>query len=137
MFLDQVDQNQHNLPFYELTQRIIGASFEVHKFLGNGFPEVIYQRALALEFGRLNISFKREIEKKLFYKDFQLIGKRRADFIVDDKVLVELKAVGEIQNSHIAQTLNYLKAFRYEIGLLINFGAPSLEFKRLILSSKR
>jgi GxxExxY protein len=123
------------LKFADITQRIIGGAFEVHKFLGNGFQEVIYQRALATEMTWSGLSFHREIEQKIYYKELQEpIGTRRADFVVEDKVLVELKAVSKLEDVHLAQVLNYLKAYRLEIGLLINFGAKSLEFKRLILS---
>jgi GxxExxY protein len=119
----------------DITEKIIGASFEVHKFLGNGFQEVIYQRALAYEMRKYNLNFVREIEQNIYYKDLlEPIGTRRADFVVEGKVLVELKAHKELEDVHLAQVLNYLKAYRLEIGLLINFGAKSLEYKRLILS---
>lgn len=121
----------------EITEKIIGASFEVHTFLGNGFQEVIYQRALAWEMRQARLDFAREIEQDIFYKDLpDPIWKRRADFIVENKVLVELKALIKLEDVHLAQALNYLKAYRLEIGLLINFGSKSLEFKRLILSNK-
>jgi GxxExxY protein len=124
----------HELKHRDITEKIIGASFEVHKFLGNGFQEVIYQRALAWELKQAGLPFAREIEQKIFYKELpEPIGKRRADFVVDRKVLVELKAVIELQDVHIAQVLNYLKAYRLEVGLLINFGSKSLTFKRLVL----
>ena len=123
--------------FSDITQKIIGASFEVHKFLGNGFQEVIYQRALALEMRQVQLDFQREIEQEIFYKELpEPIGTRRADFVVEGKVLVELKAVAKLEDLHMAQALNYLKAYRLDIGLLINFGSKSLEFKRLILSNK-
>ena len=122
----------------DITEKILGASFEVHKFLGNGFQEVIYQRALAWELKQKKLGFAREIEQDIFYKDLpEPIGKRRADFVVENKVLVELKAVIKLEDVHLAQALNYLKAYRLEIGLLINFGAKSLEFKRLILTQKK
>jgi GxxExxY protein len=118
----------------EITEKIIGASFDVHGFLGNGFQEVIYQRALAYEMAQRNLSFEREIEQEIFYKNLERpIGKRRADFVVENKVLVELKAKKEIEDVHLAQTLNYLKAYRLEVALLINFGSKSLTFKRLVL----
>jgi GxxExxY protein len=118
----------------DITEKIIGASFEVHKFLGNGFQEVIYQRALAWEFSQAGLIFAREIEQDIFYKDLHRpIGTRRADFVVEEKVLVEIKAVIELQDVHLAQALNYLKAYRLEVGLLINFGSKSLTFKRLVL----
>lgn len=122
------------LKYKDITEKIIGASFEVHKFLGNGFQEVIYQRALAWELAQAGLSFQREIEQDIFYKGLpEPIGKRRADFVVEGKVLVELKAVVELQDVHLAQILNYLKAYRLEVGLLINFGSKSLTFKRLVL----
>jgi GxxExxY protein len=122
------------LKYKDITEKIIGASFEVHKFLGNGFQEVIYQRALAWELSNAGLSFAREIEQEIFYKDLQEpIGKRRADFVIEGKVLVELKALVELEDVHIAQVLNYLKAYKLEVGLLINFGSKSLIFKRLVL----
>jgi GxxExxY protein len=122
------------LKYKDITEKIIGASFEVHKFLGNGFQEVIYQRALAWELSNAGLSFAREIEQEIFYKDFQEpIGKRRADFVKEGKVLVELKALVELEDVHMAQVLNYLKAYKLEVGLLINFGSKSLTFKRLVL----
>lgn len=127
-----------DLKYHDLTEKIIGASFDVHKFLGNGFQVVIYQRALAYEFEKAELTFKREINQQIFYRDLeQPIGTRRADFVVDGKVLVEIKAVSDLEDVHIAQALNYLKAYRLEVGLLINFGSKSLEFKRLILSQGR
>ena len=122
------------LKYKEITEKIIGASFEVHKFLGNGFQEVIYQRALAWELTQARLSFVREIEQEIFYKQLQEpIGTRRADFVVEGKVLVELKALIELEDVHLAQVLNYLKAYKLEVGLLINFGSKSLTFKRLVL----
>ena len=122
------------LKYKEITEKIIGASFEVHKFLGNGFQEVIYQRALTWELSQAGLAFAREIEQHLFYKGLpEPIGTRRADFVVEGKVLVELKATIELQDVHLAQVLNYLKAYKLEVGLLINFGAKSLTFKRLVL----
>jgi len=123
-----------DLKYKDITEKIIGASFEVHKFLGNGFQEVIYQRALAWELTQAGLSFQREIEQEIFYKELpEPIGTRRADFVVEGKVLVELKAVIELEDVHLAQILNYLKAYRIEVGLLINFGSKSLTFKRLVL----
>ena len=118
----------------DITEKIIGASFEVHKFLGNGFQEVIYQRALAWEMRQLNLEFAREIEQDIFYKDLpRPIGTRRADFVVEGKVLVELKAKIHLEDVHLAQVLNYLNAYKLKVGLLINFGSKSLTFKRLVL----
>jgi GxxExxY protein len=122
------------LKYKDITEKIIGACFEVHKFLGNGFQELIYQRALAWELSQAGLGYAREIEQEIFYKDLpEPIGTRRADFVVEGKVLVELKAIVELQDVHIAQVLNYLKAYRIEVGLLINFGSKSLTFKRLVL----
>ena len=118
----------------DITGKIIGAAFEVHKFLGNGFQEVIYQRALAYEMSEAGLSFAREIEQDIYYKDLpEPIGTRRADFVVEGKVLVELKAVKHLEEVHWAQVLNYLKAYRLEVGLLFNFGSKSMTFKRLVL----
>jgi GxxExxY protein len=124
-----------DLKYKDITEKIIGASFEVHKFLGNGFQEVIYQRALAHEMRQLGLEFAREIEQQIYYKDLpEPIGTRRADFVVENKILVELKAVIQMDDVHLAQALNYLKAYKLEVGLLINFGSKSLTFKRLVLS---
>ncbi|MES2765906.1 MAG: GxxExxY protein [Bacteroidota bacterium] len=123
-----------DLKYKDITQKIIGAAFEVHNFLGNGFQEVIYQRALAYELRKTGLDFAREIEMEIFYKDFpEAIGTRRADFVVEGKVLVELKAITQLEEVHLAQVLNYLKAYKLEVGLLINFGSKSLTFKRFVL----
>ena len=125
-----------SLKYADITQKIIGASFEVHKFLGNGFQEVIYQRALAHEMRGARLEFAREIEQHIYYKNLpEPIGTRRADFVVENKILVEIKAVIQLEDVHLAQALNYLKAYRLEVGLLINFGSKSLTFKRLIMSN--
>jgi GxxExxY protein len=122
------------LKYADITERVIGSAFEVHKFLGNGFQEVIYQRALAYEMQQVGLSFAREISQDIFYKDLpEPIGTRRADFVVEEKVLVELKAVVLLEDAHWAQVLNYLRAYRLEVGLLINFGGKSLVFKRFVL----
>lgn len=127
---------KENYKHSELTGKIIGAAMQVHSTLGNGFQEVIYQRALAIEFGKRGIGFQRELEMPIFYDD-QQIGTRRVDFLVENKVMVELKARTKLEEVHFAQTINYLEAYRLEIGLLINFGAKSLEFKRFIKSLNR
>jgi len=107
------------LKYSDITEKIIGASFEVHKFLGNGFQEVIYQRALAFEMNKLKLNFQREIDQYIYYKELEKpIGTRRADFVVEDKVLVELKAISEINDTHLAQVLNYLRAYKIEDGEL-------------------
>ena len=118
----------------DITEKIIGCAFEVHKFLGNGFPEVIYQRALAIEFHLAGLKFEREVEQPIYYRNSaEKIGTRRADFIVEDKVLVELKATALLDDVHVAQLLNYLKVYRFEVGLVLNFGGRSMNFRRLAL----
>lgn len=116
--------------YSELTSKIIGCCMTVHKTLGNGFQEVIYQRALEIELRLTNISFTREHEMPIFYKEVQ-IGTRRVDFLVEGIISVELKAITVLQDVHLAQAINYLEAYNLEIGLLINFGETSLNFKRL------
>lgn len=107
----------------------------MHKFFGNGFQEIIYQRALCIELNKAHLDYSRELEMEIFYKYLEEpIGRRRADFVVEDKVLVEIKAVSQLEDVHMAQLLNYLKAYKIEVGLLINFGSKSMEFKRLILT---
>ena len=113
-----------------LTHAIIGCAMKVHSSLGNGFQEVIYQRALAIEMKKQGLDFSREQEISIFYDGIE-IGSRRVDFLVENKVLVELKALVKLEDVHLAQALNYLEAFRLTTGLLINFGGRSLEFKRL------
>src|SRR4051812_43499438 len=103
----------------------------VHSTLGNGFQEVIYQRALALEFAALDLVFEREKEMPIWYMGEQ-IGTRRVDFFVDGEIMVELKAIIELEDVHLAQALNYLEAYGTKTGLLINFGAKSLQFRRLM-----
>ncbi len=123
-------------PESELTSRIIGCCMEVHRYLGNGFQEVIYQRALAIEFNRQNINFSREHEMDIFYKN-ENIGTRRVDFFVEGKVMLELKALIHLEDVHLAQAINYLEAYGLGIGLLVNFGAKSLEFKRVMKPIKK
>ncbi len=115
---------------HNLTEKIIGCAMKVHAYLGNGFQEVIYQRSLAIEMSEHNIEFAREEEMPVVYKG-QVVGTRRVDFLVESMVLVELKAIIDLENVHIAQALNYLEAYNLEIGLLINFGSKSLQFRRL------
>jgi GxxExxY protein len=119
----------------EITQKIIGSAMKVHNTLGSGFQEVIYQRALAIEMSKQGLSFVREMEMPIFYENEE-IGRRRVDFFVEGKIMVELKAVSELEKVHLAQALNYLEAYKMEIGLLINFGNTKLDFKRLTLQKK-
>lgn len=114
----------------DITKRIIAAAMKVHSTLGNGFQEVIYQRALAIELPLHNLTFEREKEMPIHYRD-QQIGTRRVDFFVAGVVMVELKALIRLEDVHLAQAMNYLEAYQMEIGLLINFGAKSLDFKRV------
>jgi GxxExxY protein len=114
----------------DLTYKIIGCAMKVHATLGNGFQEVIYQRALAIEMENKGLRFQRELEMPLYY-DNKPIGSRRVDFLVEEIVMVELKALVKLEDVHLAQGLNYLVAYNVDKGLLINFGAQSLEVKRL------
>lgn len=114
----------------DMTRRIIAAAMKVHSTLGNGFQEVIYQRALEIEFPYHNLAFEREKEMSIHYRG-QEIGTRRVDFFVENLIMVELKAVIQLEDAHLAQAMNYLEAYKMEIGLLINFGAKSLQFKRV------
>jgi len=124
-----------NYPESELTGKIIGCAMEVHKYFGNGFQEVVYQRCLAIEMTRQGIAFSREHEMEIFYKGEQ-VGLRRVDFFVEDKIMVELKAVIQLEDVHLAQAINYLEAYGMKIGLLINFGNTSLQFKRVMKPSR-
>jgi GxxExxY protein len=119
--------------YKEMTHKIIGAAMQVHKVLGNGFQEVIYQRAMEIEMPLYGLDFNREFEMPIWYRE-QQIGTRRVDFLVEDVVSVELKALTKLEDVHLAQAINYLEAYHIEVGLLINFGSKSLEFKRLINS---
>ena len=116
--------------YSELTSKIIGCAMTVHAELGNGFQEVIYQRALEIEMEDQGVKFSREYEMPVYYKN-QQIGLRRVDFLVEGVVAVELKAIILLEDVHLAQAINYLEAYDLEVGLLINFGAKSLQFKRL------
>lgn len=118
------------MKYEELTHRIIGAAMKVHTTLGNGFQEVIYQRALAIEMKIQGLAFQREMEMIIFYEG-KNIGCRRVDFFVEEKIMVELKAQIKLDDIHLAQAMNYCQAYKLPIGLLINFGAKSLEFKRV------
>ena len=116
--------------YSDLTSKVIGCAMKVHSALGNGFQEVIYQRALVIEFNIAEIPFSREFEMPIYYHNKQ-IGTRRVDFLVADVLSVELKAKTKLEDVHFAQAINYLEAYNLEVGLLINFGERSLNFKRL------
>ncbi len=113
-----------------LTHKIIGCAMKVHSTLGSGFQEVIYQRALAIEMQKQGAGYQREMEMKIFYEGIN-IGTRRVDFFVEETIMVELKALSKLDDTHLNQAMNYCQAYNLPIGLLINFGAKSLEFKRV------
>lgn len=118
------------MKYEDVTHKIIGCAMKVHSTLGNGFQELIYQRALAIEMAKQNLSFQREMEMTIFYEG-EDIGTRRVDFFVESNIMVELKALIKLEEVHLAQAMNYCQAYNLPIGLLINFGAKSLEFKRV------
>jgi GxxExxY protein len=118
------------LIYKELTHTIIGCAMEVHRVLGPGFQEYIYQRAMAIELQSAGVRFAEEFELSIHYKGNK-IGLRRVDFWIDNKISLEIKARSEIDNAYLAQAINYIEASNIEAGLIINFGAPSLQFKRL------
>lgn len=125
-----MEMEPKNYKHKEITEKIIGAAMRVHAALGNGFQEVIYQRALEMEFEDSGLKFVREFNMPVYYKNKQ-IGERRVDFFVEGKIMVEIKALIQLENVHLAQAKNYLEAYNMEIGLLLNFGGASLQFKRL------
>jgi GxxExxY protein len=124
-----------NLKYHELTEKIIGCAMKVHRYFGPGFPEIVYQRALIIELRKIGITCKEEVERDIIYEG-KVIHKRRLDLLVEDVVLLELKALKQVDNSEMNQILNYLRIFNIEVGLLLNFGAPSLFFKRYIHTIK-
>ena len=124
-----------NLKYGDLTQKIIGCAMRVHSTMKNGYLERVYQKCLAIELKKTGLHFGEEIDIPIFY-DEEIVGRRRADFIVEERVVVEIKAIANLENEHIAQALNYLETSGLEICLLINFGSKSLQFKRLINEKK-
>jgi len=114
----------------KLTHKIIGCAMEVHNQMGNGFQEVVYQRALSVEFSLQGLLFARELEMPLVYKG-ESVGTRRVDFFVEDLVMVELKAIENIEGVHKAQAINYCEAYNIADGLLINFGTERLQYHRV------
>jgi len=120
---------QKDFKYSDITEKIIGAAMKVHSFFGLGFPEIVYKRALIIELRNLGLKCDAEIEKEIFYQNI-LIAKRRLDLLVEEKILVELKATGETNPRDYSQVINYLNVFHFEVGLLLNFGKESLEFKR-------
>ncbi len=119
----------------DLTHKIIGCAMKVHRTMGNGFQEVVYQRCMAVEMKLQGLNFSREHEMPIYYEGVD-VGTRRVDFLVEKVILVELKAIIKLEDVHLAQGLNYLEAFKLSLGLLINFGGRSLEFKRLMAKKR-
>ncbi len=124
--MNRIDEEDIN----GLTHKIIGCAMQVHRVLGNGFQEVIYQRSLAIEMSYAGLEFEREREMEIFYRD-EAVGSRRVDFFVEGKVMVEIKALEKLEDVHKAQAINYCEAYNIADGLLINFGGKSLDFKRV------
>jgi|SRR5215831_3590212 len=120
-----------DLKYHDTTGQIIGCAMKVHRYFGPGFPEVVYKRALTIELDKIPLSYSLETERDIFYED-QMIGKRRLDLLVEQNILVELKALIEIDRSCFAQIINYLRVFNIQVGLLLNFGSASLQFKTSI-----
>jgi GxxExxY protein len=118
------------MKYENITHKLIGCAMQVHSELGNGFQEVIYQRCLAYEMDLQDIEYAREVEMDVSYKG-KIVGSRRVDFLVNNMIAVELKAVIKLEDVHLAQAMNYLEAYNLEIGLLLNFGSRSLEYKRI------
>ena len=127
----QMTSAKEAYPFSNVTEIIIGSAMKVHNTIGNGFPEVIYHRALQIELKKTDLLVQSEIERPVHY-DGLIIGKRRLDLLVNGQVLIELKALALFDPSGNSQVLNYLTAFQLPVGLLINFGKKRLEFKRFI-----
>ena len=125
----------HELKYRELTEKIIGGAMKVHRHFGPGFPEIVYKRALTIELRNIGLNVMEEIAKDIIYEN-KLIYKRRLDLIVEDCVLLELKALKEIDSLYYNQILNYLRVFKMEVGLLLNFGGTSLQFKRFVNTVK-
>lgn len=127
--MNKIKENMMN-KYDDITYKINGCAMKVHNTLGNGFQEVIYQRCLAIELERAGLSFVRELEQDIFYDGIH-VGTRRADFIIENDIVVELKALINLEDVHLAQAKNYVVAYDKPIGLLINFGANSLQFKKI------
>jgi GxxExxY protein len=123
-------KNFKMMKFEKLTHRVIGCAMKVHTTLGNGFQEVIYQRALPIELEKEGLKFQREMVMTIYYDGVD-IGTRRVDFFVENTIMLELKAVIKLENSHLAQAMNYCQSYSLPVGLLINFGSRNLEFKRV------
>ena len=122
--------NTQNLKLDEITYIINGCAMKIHRTLGNGFQEVIYQRCMEIELQKSGLGFGREVEQVIYYEGVE-VGTRRADFIVENQVVVELKAIINLEDVHLAQAKNYLLAYNFPVGLLINFGGLKLEYKKV------
>ncbi len=116
--------------YEHITRKIIGCAMKVHSVLGNGFQEVIYQRAMAIEMRKMGLNFSREMEMPIYYEGEE-IGTRRVDFFAEGKIMVELKAIIELNDSNLNQCRNYLEAYNLPVGVLLNFGSNSLQYKRI------
>lgn len=127
--------NIQSYKYSDMTGKTIGCAMNVHSALGNGFQEKIYQRCLEIEFRKQGLEFAREVSMPIYYESYK-VGTRRVDFLIEDRVMLEIKAQTELTDIHYAQIINYLEAYKLEVGLLINFGQKSLAFKRFI-NSKR
>lgn len=114
----------------KITHNIIGSAIEVHRTLGNGFQEIVYQRALSVELDLRNIEYQREFEMPLYYKGFD-VGGRKLDFLILGAIPVEIKAISNLEDVHLAQAIKYIEAYNLETGLLINFGSNRLQYKRI------
>jgi GxxExxY protein len=123
------------LLFADITEKIIGCAMTVHRKMKNGYAEAVYQKCMEIELKKMCINFLQEADIGIYYENV-LVGRRRVDFLIEEKIAVELKAVSDLTDAHLAQALNYLETNRLEVGLLINFGAKSLQFKRLINQHK-
>lgn len=130
----QIDTNEHKktILYKELSYKIVNAALTVYKALGHGFLEKVYENALALEFKKNNITYRQQAPLMVYYDNI-LVGEYSADLLVDDKVIIELKAADEIANAHIAQLINYLRATNLRLGMIMNFGKTRFEYKRIIL----
>jgi GxxExxY protein len=119
------------LKYADITEKIIGCAMKVHSKMGPGYPEIIYARCLAIEFNKISLRYEKEKNLNVYY-DEHIVGGRRVDFMVEEKIVVELKALAAFNDKDFVQALNYLESHRQEIALLLNFGAKSLQFKRII-----
>ncbi len=126
---------KQDLKYADVTQTIIGCAMKVHRAMKNGYVEAVYQKCLAIELGKADIKFQQEVEMSIYYNEV-LVGKRRLDFLIEDKIAVEIKAFSELTDAHLAQAINYLETQNLETGLLITFGSKSLQFKRIINQKK-